>query len=313
MRFQNMRSVDDMPFIDYANAPGLNASTLADVAVDPVKLSRPPRDTNATSLGRLFHTLTLEPETFTSLYWVGPDPLSGLSEDLREYALGLFRADGLPDVTVYPGKTRAGKKWAEFAGEHAGETILTTGETDRAEAAVAVLDQIAGRETITPGEFHKADAMAESVRSFPAAVRALRGRKEVSIFGEYCPTPNAKPIPVKGRVDVLADHRVADLKSTRTARPWGFGGECAKWRYLLKMAFYRDLSAALMGWDDCDAEIVACESNPHYPCLVVPLTTEQLDAGRLQYMDAVETWQRVNDEPPIHYGRTEIEIPDWRG
>ena len=107
-----MSILHDVPFDDYVKIDAINWSKLKHMDESPLSYrhhaTAPDRDTPSRLLGRLAHSLTLEP---------------GASDD----------------VVVWEGGDRRGKAWQAFAAANEGRTIVKPGEIDSArEMAAAV-------------------------------------------------------------------------------------------------------------------------------------------------------------------------------
>ena len=149
---------------------------------------------------------------------------------------------------VWP-KFRRGKDWEAFESDHVGELILTQEDYDRA---------------------HR---MADSIAGYPHATRVLSGMHEVEIefytLGRHC----------AGRLDVLGDRFVTELKSTTNAEPDKFRRGALSLAYHAQLAWYLDG----IGHSDWPAHVVAVEVAPPFAVTVLDLTPRLLDEGRKLY------------------------------
>ena len=111
-----------MTFADYRSAPGVNWSSLKQMAVSPLnyryRRDNPTPDKPAWALGRLVHALVLEPETV-------PD----------QYA-------------VWEGKVRRGKAWDTFQLEHAGREFVTAADWKTAHLAAGAVERHDGAQSL---------------------------------------------------------------------------------------------------------------------------------------------------------------------
>jgi hypothetical protein len=153
---------------------------------------------------------------------------------------------GQPTVT-WPGKVRRGKQWDAFQAEHAGKLIASVREHNEASPIIAAL------------------------RSNPHATELLSGTPEVetdwNIQGRRC----------EGRIDVIAQGRIAELKTTRCAHPDAFMRQARYLNYHAQLAWYAD------GVGVNVAHIVAVESVEPYAVSVFRLSDRTLDEGRRIY------------------------------
>lgn len=171
-----------------------------------------------------------------------------------------------------------------------------------------------GREVITDDDRSDSMKMADILRNDPAAQRYLRvGQAEVSMVwagrvGRLC----------KGRIDWLTtiDSRpcIVGLKTTRDARPFPFGAQCARLGYHLQWAFYHDGFVALTGEEPIMREIVI-ESAPPHDVVVNRIPEEVIDQGRDDYMALVSilnTCERENRWPGAADGQeVDVSLPSW--
>lgn len=159
---------------------------------------------------------------------------------------------GGDDVICYPGR-RAGRAWEEFEAEHASYVILNQTEWD------------------------KAHGMAEAVKADENAATIIGGgaAHEQQISWEYSGRA------CTGRVDVLSLPWLAELKTTKFAKPSWFTREAIRRGYVAQIAWYRTGVELDGRWSyrAREAYIVAVESSPPYPVSVFRLTERALEAG----------------------------------
>jgi len=103
-----------MTYEQYAALDGVNWSSLKNMEDSPLHYkhrldSKEDTDTTGRSMGRLLHTLVLEPHNFGDGY------------------------------AIYPGPTRRGKEWDAFKAENAGKTILKENELVEVRAQAAAV------------------------------------------------------------------------------------------------------------------------------------------------------------------------------
>lgn len=173
-------------------------------------------------------------------------------------------------VTCYPGR-RAGKVWESFALENADALILTEKEYERAEA------------------------MAESVRQHPLAMRALEGSREQRLEWEM------SGLPCRGTPDIWCPERVTDLKTTRSSKPDEFERYAVRAFYPAQLAWYGEGLRILGLADPQEYLIVAVESEAPYPTTVFRLTQRALE-------DGTKKWRLWFERLKVH-----IEAGVWPG
>lgn len=90
----------------------------------------------------------------------------------------------------------------------------------------------AGKAILTAAQYQNCMSAIEALRSHHSAMTYLTGRYEVTLegvlFGEPC----------KGRLDVVGDGFISDLKTCSSASPHAFGRSAANLNYDFKLAFY---------------------------------------------------------------------------
>jgi len=172
------------------------------------------------------------------------------------------------DFTVYEGERR-GHKWKDFAAENEGKTIVTLSEVDRATAC------------------------AEAVRAHPIAPDLLKGRHEVTVnwrqHGREC----------QGRVDVIGDGFITELKTASCTEPWRFTRGALRLSYHAQLAWYQDACAAI-GEDPFTAYIVSVETAPPYAVTVFRMTPRALEDGRKLtrlWLETLLTCERCDEWP----------------
>lgn len=181
-------------------------------------------------------------------------------------------------VAVYDGERR-GKAWLEYATANEGREIVTIKEYDAAAPiADAVLRNADARELII-------DAAHETQVSWSSAGRACTGR-----------------------LDVLGDTYVADLKTTNDASPAGFARQAYRMGYHAQLAWYCD------GAKRPDAYLIAVESSAPYPVTVMQITPAMLDEGRRQYRTWFELLRNCEDSnqwPEYAQTVVPLDVPGW--
>lgn len=208
-------------------------------------------------------------------------------EETRSLRLGIALdagTFGTREVVVYQGDRR-GAKWKEFEALNAGpDKIIIT----------------AKEEPIVEG-------MARSLLARPDALELLRGTRQQtiqwSILGREC----------EGTPDSFTEHRVTDLKTTRTAHPERFPREARKFGYTAQLSWYRHgLHAA--GFPRPDrAFIVAVESVPPHPVTIFELTERALELGERTWrlwFERLRACEESNAWPPYTESFVPLDAPE---
>lgn len=189
------------------------------------------------------------------------------------------------EVVVYQGERR-GAKWKEFEQASPGKVIITAKE-----------------QPIVEG-------MARSLLARPDALELLRGERQKtinwSILGREC----------EGTPDSFTEHRVTDLKTTRTAHPERFPWEARRFGYTAQLSWYRHgLQAA--GFPRPDrAFIVAVESVPPHPVTIFELTERALDLGERTWrlwFERLRACEESNAWPPYTESFVPLDAPEEEG
>lgn len=252
--------IERLPFEQYMTLPGEHSTGLRQMLTSPLAYQRYKQtqraDTDSFRVGRAGHTAILEPDQF-----------------MLEYA-------------VWRGERRAGKKWLEFQGHHAGQTILTV------------------------KQYELALRLRDAARKHPAARRLLDepGRHEVTLRWVHERTG----LPCKARLDRLCS-AVVDLKSTKSPLPAKFSGDAARYGYAFQLAFYAAGAAAVLG-EMLPQAIIAMQSTEPHDVVVFELPESvQVAAGaqveaaldRVAECRASGVWPGIADEP------VELHLPAW--
>ncbi len=164
----------------------------------------------------------------------------------------ILEPDRFPlDYAVFAGPRRAGAEWGAFEAANAGRTILKESEYSE---ALAVRDAVA--------------------RHRPASKVLSRGRPEQTITW----TDEATGIRCTGRIDLLQDDGLVDLKTTSSLDPRRFQRTFMDLGYHLQLAFYaRGLRALGMQYPVC--RMVAVESCPPHDVLAAEIDPAAIATG----------------------------------
>lgn len=196
--------------------------------------TREPREeTDAMRLGTAVHTAILEPERFDS------------------------------SVVAYAAR-RSGALWDAFQAEHAGKTILTA------------------------EQYQRAGDMRDYVLGCPKLRRLFEdgGTQEVSIFW------TVSGVGLKARPDWLdvPRARIVDLKTTSDLDDWALMRSAKRYGYHVQGAMFLDACAEL-GADVRDVWLLYVLSSGAPACKLRRLPDEAIAEGRAIYLAALETYQ----------------------
>lgn len=156
---------------------------------------------------------------------------------------------------------RRANAWKEFRDAHAAKTA-------RVEDGGQVVEMI-----LSEAEYQRALWCSQALHDHPEARRLLEGQREVVregfLLGRH----------IAGRVDVIGDGFVSELKSCSDAHPVRFQYGARRLGYHAQLAWYRDM----IGCPDWPAFVVTVETKPPWDVVVHELTQAQLAEGRKCY------------------------------
>lgn len=185
---------------------------------------------------------------------------------------------GQPYV-IWHGASRRGKEWDAFEAKHATSLILSEDEYQRA--------------------LWCADALSNN----RDAASLLRGAHEVecewTAFGRRA----------AGRLDVLGDGYVTDLKTASSAHPETFVRAGLRLAYHAQLAWYLDGVRMPAG----RGFIVAVEPSPPFAVTVFELSPRCLDEGRKlirMWMEQLAQCESANEWPEYAQSIVPFDVPD---
>lgn len=193
------------------------------------------------------------------------------------------------DYVLWDGGTRRGKAWDAFEAENESKVILTA------------------------TEFDTVKAMRRSVLTHEPAVRYLEaGTPEVSMQWEMAGRQ------FKGRIDWLTvidgQPVIADLKTTRDARPYKFGADAFNLGYHIQFALYCDGFAALHGGQVPRFVVICVENGAPYEPAVFDIPEDVIEHGREEYMRLVtllDECEASGTWPPACETEQALALPSW--
>ena len=174
---------------------------------------------------------------------------------------------------------RRGKQWDAFAAQHLHELI------------------------VTESEFTRAMRCCDAIGNNPLATPLLVGAHEVDRTWTTLGRASA------GRIDVLGDTFVTELKTTSSAEPYQFIRGALRLCYHAQLAWYLDG----VGMSDKPAHIVAVEVAPPFAVSVFTLTPRALEAGRKLYrlwLERLLVCESANEWPSYCQSIVAFDVPD---
>jgi hypothetical protein len=198
-------------------------------------------------------------------------------------------------VAVWDGGRRAGKEWEKFCAANEGLEIL------RQE------------------DYRIARAVQAAVRSSPAAQKYLEGggsREATVLWNHVVPAVGGLPgfsRECKGRVDLLTDTHIIDLKTSRDISPEKFGRDSFAFSYHVQAAYYVDGVKAATG-RELPYVILAVENSEPYAVQPYIVPPDILDLGREEYrawMGRLQICEGENRWPGYADGELELTLPRW--
>ena len=212
------------------------------------------QSTPAMEFGSQYHCLILEPAAFEKSHAVMPD----FKRDPKN-------VDGKGDPSTSANTTWCRRRKAQFISDCKAE----------------------GTDIITQDNYDKAQGMIEGIRRNPVAVDLLvRSENEMSVEGEI------EGVPMKGRLDLLADGVIGDIKGTPSVADYAFGSSMSKLNTGFKMAVYREL-VRQNRFDNFACQLIAIESQPPFDCVVYEVPPELLDQKLDDVRDVLTRYKRA--------------------
>lgn len=184
---------------------------------------------------------------------------------------------------------RRGKVWDAFEEAHAGKMILTASEYD------------------------SMYGIARAVHSYAPAHKLLcqPGPIELSMFW----TDKVSGRKFKGRIDkvIPRKHTILDLKSTRSATPYKFGGQAYSLGYHIKAYLYCSGYEAITG-HKAMFKWLAIESKPPHECAVYRATPDILLQGAEDLdvlLKKLSECESSNEWPPDMTEESDLILPPY--
>ncbi len=148
------------------------------------------------------------------------------------------------------------------------------------------------------------DGMSKSVAAHPAAAALLDGaQREVSLFKEH-----RTGLRLKGRLDVLGNGYVADVKTAEAGDAGGFAAAVFRYNYHVQAAMYCQLAGVER------FTFIAVEKAPPYAVAVYDLSAKALQVGMNSLNYALDTIALCTDagEWPAYANEVQtLDLPGW--
>ncbi len=234
--------------------------------------------------------MALEPLHFSRLKRIAQSPLHYAHATVEETA-AMERGSaahslilgGQPVVAWEEGRPRRGKDFDAFKAANADALILTA------------------------SDFAQVNSIAEAVKRNPLAMRVLEGQRELALAWKFGQRECA------GRLDVLGDSWVTELKCTQSADPQKMQWQAVRMGWFAQLAWYMDGAAAGMHAAPVTAYIVAVEQAAPHAVTVFQLDIAALDHGRRTYRTWFERLMvcEASDEWPAYsQSVVSLSVPD---
>ena len=159
--------------------------------------------------------------------------------------------------------------------------------TKDGKTALALLEESTGKVAIQPSEKELVAHMVRGLRQDAKCAKALDAKRmtEVVLVAEM------HGVLCKGKLDILADKFIADLKSTGCENAQSFLDSIYRFGYHSQGAFYTDLCAALHNGIHRPF-LFLCTSKRVCDAWVTRLSPEQYAAGSRWVEDTLTLWKR---------------------
>jgi hypothetical protein len=211
------------------------------------------------------------------------------TSSMRFGVLGHCLALGGEAFVVFEGERR-GNRWSKFKVQHEGKMIVTAAELARAQR------------------------VADAVHADPVAGPLLRGLREHELLWEY------EGRRCGGRLDVIGDDWILDLKTAACAKPEIYDRRIENMHMHVQLAHYR-IGARANGFNPRAVHLAVVETEPPFAVVVRPLTDGALLAGekqlrlwveRVKACEAAGVWPSYSQAPvPFHIDEhSELVMPD---
>jgi exodeoxyribonuclease VIII len=178
-----------------------------------------------------------------------------------------------------------------------------------------ILNDTPDIEIIKTDDLDRARKIVDAIKNHAEAGEWLSGKKQVSLYW----TDPETGIDCKGRVDVLREDRIVDLKVTDDPHPRSFSGIVNRFLYHAGGAFYHDGYLLAQGKSlgpgpNIPFSFIAAEAEEPHDVVTYDLGPESFDCGRIVYREALARYKEMQETGEYNgYSQVteEIEIPQW--
>lgn len=265
---------------EYRQRPEINVSTLVHGLHSMRRLKRiidePPHEpTDAMQLGTAIHCAILEPSKFQANYVCMP-------------------AFHLDSANV----TQGGKQTKSKATSYY-KAMVEEFEKDNSDKII-----------LSEYDMHRIIRCVQEVAAKPGLSNLIDScQKEVELYGEI------DGVACKGRVDLVRDGYLADLKTTNDAEPRAFGRTYGNLNYSFKLAFYREL-ADQNGYQIESVQVIAQETSGDYDTVVYDVPPLALDVAFRKVRSVLAQYQECKASgvwPGVDGGSASmlVYLPPW--
>ena len=197
----------------------------------------------------------------------------------RAFHLAILEPEVFPtQVAIYDGKTKRGKAWDEFS------------ELNK------------DKDIITEIEFECIKGMENAFFGNEDIVKLLVGKKEVPMVWE----DSLSSVKCKGKVDIINNDIIVDIKTTQDASFEGFRRSAYKYGYNRQASYYLD------GFEAKEFIFVVIEKKAPYNIGVYHCSNDFIDSGGEEYTSLLMEYKKYfidgspNNNEIINYYETGI-------
>jgi len=184
----------------------------------------------------------------------------------RAFHLTILEPEVFPSqVAIYDGKTKRGKAWDEFSEANFDKDI------------------------ITEIEFECLKGMESALMGNEDIVKLIEGKKEVPMVWQ----DSLSSVNCKGKVDILNNNTIVDIKTTQDSSFEGFRRSSYKYGYNRQAAYYLD------GFGAKEFIFVIIEKKAPYNIGVYHCSDEFIASGREEYSSLLMDYRKyfINSTP----------------
>ena len=288
-------------FPQYQAVEALNISSLVNIKKSPEAFKwhlNNREETASLTIGRLLHTLILEPETVGNTYAIEPN-----KKDFK-----FVTVDDIKPLLELHGLKKTGKKEDLLASLR---PFLSNDEIRQVYdfTLQAFNLETEGKEKVSAKDFDKCVEISSKVLADLRISKMLRhnGQPEISIEQEI------DGIKVKGRVDFLSENFFLDYKSCQDCSPEAFTRDFVKYNYHTKLFFYQKILELETG-KKLPCIVIAQSKEENCDFMIYEVSQEFLDLGEVEFNKMFETYKACvneNNFPPMDKSIQVLTPPVW--